>query len=408
MIFEYSIAIDIESHELQGTEKGMQKPQRTFQGISRQVVMTCLLALQFGTFMPSSVHAQEATDQLIEGAKQCTRQLPRYEREYAIPTHLLSAIASTESGRYHKGLNIKVPWPWTINADGAGYYLGSKAEAIAMVRKLQARGIKSIDVGCMQVNLLHHPSAFASLDEAFDPEHNVAYAASFLRSIYQEENSWKKAAAYYHSRTPSQGGAYVGMVYNSWFNIVDKLRMAQVDVPSSSLSAMNDMKSAAQNPGQLASSADSPYGASKVYAANARNTSPSFKTAGVQVTKLPEQRGKKVSSFHSARMNSIQVSSASDDAPRRDRGVMIVTPDIKVNNSNGRQTASNIPVTSASAVPQIIKVAQITPPSAPTPVSYSPMTASAATLNATQNPSAGRPAQATASHKNGPTFIFND
>ena len=36
----------------------------------------------------------QSLDPMIEGAKLCTRYLPRYERAYAIPTHLLSAIAS--------------------------------------------------------------------------------------------------------------------------------------------------------------------------------------------------------------------------------------------------------------------------------------------------------------------------
>ena len=40
-----------------------------------------------------------------------------------------------------------------------------------------------MDVGCMQVNLYHHAHAFSSLDNAFDPQSNVDYAARFLRSI---------------------------------------------------------------------------------------------------------------------------------------------------------------------------------------------------------------------------------
>jgi hypothetical protein len=33
----------------------------------------------------------------------------------------------------------------------------------------------------MQINLKHHPGAFASLEEAFDPQKNIAYAAQFLK-----------------------------------------------------------------------------------------------------------------------------------------------------------------------------------------------------------------------------------
>src|ERR1700712_3063188 len=124
-----------------------------------------LLMLGVMLWTPISANAAEiSSDALIEGAKLCTRQLPRYEREYGIPTHLLSAIASTESGRYHEGLRIRVPWPWTINAEGKGYFFDSKSQAIAAVRKLRAQGVQSIDVGCMQVNLHHHANAFASLD----------------------------------------------------------------------------------------------------------------------------------------------------------------------------------------------------------------------------------------------------
>ncbi len=151
-----------------------------------------------------------APDTLIEGAKQCTRHLPRYEREYAIPTHLLSAIASTESGRYHEGLKMRLPWPWTINVEGTGYFFNTKEDADQLaVRKLQMRGIQSIDVGCMQVNLMHHPHAFRSLEEAFEPQYNVAYAAGFLRGLYQQDGSWKQASADYHSHTPARGEEYV-------------------------------------------------------------------------------------------------------------------------------------------------------------------------------------------------------
>ncbi|MDZ7712446.1 MAG: hypothetical protein U5L06_04740 [Rhodovibrio sp.] len=68
-------------------------------------------------------------------------------------------------------------------AEGRGRYLPSKAAAIAEVRDLQARGVSNIDVGCMQVNLHWHGDAFESLEQAFDPAYNVAYAAAFLLDL---------------------------------------------------------------------------------------------------------------------------------------------------------------------------------------------------------------------------------
>lgn len=166
-------------------------------------------------------------DPMIEGARQCTQHFSTHERLNGIPTHLLAAVGATESGRYNKTLGMVLPWPWTINAAGKGYHLNSKEEAVSKVKGLQAQGIKSIDVGCMQVNLMHHPNAFATLEQAFDPRYNIAYSAKFLRRNYDELGSWVKATAAYHSRTPKYGSIYLGKIEKSWRAIVDKVRTAR-------------------------------------------------------------------------------------------------------------------------------------------------------------------------------------
>ncbi len=163
-----------------------------------------------------------ASDALIEGAKLCTRYMTEYERRYGIPKHLLMAISSTESGRYSDRLRMVVPWPWTINAAGKGYYFSSKQEAIDAVRRIQASGVNSIDIGCMQVNLKHHPKAFTSLSHAFDPAANVEYGAKFVRSNFDGTRSWTKAIAYYHSQTPDRGNNYMQMVYRTWKNVLSR------------------------------------------------------------------------------------------------------------------------------------------------------------------------------------------
>jgi hypothetical protein len=140
-------------------------------------------------------------------AQQCRQAIRMAERAAAIPEHLMAAIARVESGRVD-AQGVVHPWPWTINAEGVGHYYETKAEAIAAVRTLQARGVKSIDVGCMQVNLMFHPDAFASLEVAFDPAANARYAASFLRRLNDQTGNWTKATAAYHSATPELGNAY--------------------------------------------------------------------------------------------------------------------------------------------------------------------------------------------------------
>jgi hypothetical protein len=252
------------------------------------------------------------TDPLIEGAKLCTKQLPQYEKQNGIPAHLLSAIAATESGRYHEDLKIRIPWPWTINAAGRGYYFDSKQEAVAAVNKLRSRGVQSIDVGCMQVNLHHHPEAFASLDEAFDPQHNVAYAASFLRELYDEEKSWKRAAADYHSKETTKGSQYVGQVYDSWQRLVEKLRLAKLQVPDKAISEMRGMR-----PSMAAT-------------ANANKTDVVYASALPKPTlgkmiPLPEQQGRKIAAYQPPRMNAISVKHESP----KSAGVVYVAPEIQ-------------------------------------------------------------------------------
>ena len=79
-----------------------------------------------------------------------------------------------------------------------------------------ARGIRNIDVGCMQVNLLHHSTAFKNLEEAFTPKTNVNYAARFFISLKNTYNSWTHAVGYYHSKAAKHYKPYCSLVYNTW------------------------------------------------------------------------------------------------------------------------------------------------------------------------------------------------
>lgn len=137
----------------------------------------------------------------------CRSAIVAAERLAQVPDRLMSAIGMVESGR-RDAAGQAGPWPWTINAEGTGRYFETKAEAVAAVQALQARGVRSIDVGCMQVNLAHHPAAFASLDDAFDPVLNATYAARFLNQLLAQTGSWPRAVAGYHSLTPELGEAY--------------------------------------------------------------------------------------------------------------------------------------------------------------------------------------------------------
>ena len=152
----------------------------------------------------------------------CADGIARQERALGIPRRLLAAISLAESGRWDDSIQEIVAWPWTVMAEGEGRYLATKAQAVAEVRALQKRGVTNIDVGCMQINLQHHPDAFASLEEAFDPAANTAYAGRFLASLRDEAGSWPRAAAFYHSRTPERAKAYGDKVSRLWAGLEGK------------------------------------------------------------------------------------------------------------------------------------------------------------------------------------------
>ena len=157
----------------------------------------------------------------------CTRSIAAAEKARNIPALLLQAIASVESGRWSEARKANLAWPWTVYAEGRGRYLASKAEAVAEVEALLRRGVRNIDVGCMQINLRHHGRAFDSLEEAFDPVHNVAYATHFLLELRRTQRSWTNAVKYYHSRTRKLHTPYRKKVYQAWRELRRAARLSR-------------------------------------------------------------------------------------------------------------------------------------------------------------------------------------
>ncbi len=151
-----------------------------------------------------------------DDARICAQMTAHVEQQYRLPAMLLGAVAVTESGRYDRNRRANSAWPWTLNAEGKGQFFDTKAQAVAAVKQLQKRGVKSIDVGCMQVNLFHHPDAFMSVEEALDPAANVDYAARFLLELKDKTRSWHQAVAAYHSQTATLGGPYRQKVMQAW------------------------------------------------------------------------------------------------------------------------------------------------------------------------------------------------
>ncbi len=167
--------------------------------------------LGIAALLPGGARAQMPAE-----AESCVAAGAQAERDFGLPAGLLLAIGQVESGRLDSRTGAVVPWPWTIDVAGQDAVFAAKPEAVARVQTLQAQGVRSIDVGCFQVNLLYHPQAFADLEEAFEPSANARYAASFLAALHQRTGMWQTAVALYHSATPGLGEPYRDRVWRNW------------------------------------------------------------------------------------------------------------------------------------------------------------------------------------------------
>ncbi|WP_310620256.1 lytic transglycosylase domain-containing protein [Flexibacterium corallicola] len=112
---------------------------------------------------------------------------------HGVPLGILYAVGLTETGRRYS------LHPYAINFEGKSAFAGTLKQGVSAVRKAQRRGIKLIDVGCMQINTYYHSENFSSLASMFNPRRNVDYAARFLKRLRVKEGSWTMAVARYHA-----------------------------------------------------------------------------------------------------------------------------------------------------------------------------------------------------------------
>ena len=170
------------------------------------------LAQGWGSFYePSQKNAVTKTARTLaakggpEGV--CIREILAAQTRHGIPDNLLLAIGLQEAGTRRNG-HFTV-WPYAVNAAGEGRLFDSRTAALDWIAERQASGIRSIDVGCMQINMRWHPDAFDSPVQGFDPRVNVDYAARFLKRLHRRTGSWLQAAGSYHSFEPEYRDTYL-------------------------------------------------------------------------------------------------------------------------------------------------------------------------------------------------------
>ncbi len=185
--------------------------------MTKRTIIAYLLTLLYSPFANAIDHQEYL---LLHNSHHCSNYFDHFEQKNQIPQHLLRSISIVETGRWHSGAQIYLPWPWAVNQGGKSYYFPSKKEAVKKVKEMLELGITNIDIGCMQINLHHHPEAFLNLNQAFEPKDNIEYAATFLIKHYQQSQNWQQAVAAYHSKAPI-GYTYAQKVLKIWSKYKD-------------------------------------------------------------------------------------------------------------------------------------------------------------------------------------------
>lgn len=139
---------------------------------------------------------QEAAAKPLEkktAVRLCEREMERAARKYNVPLGILYAVGLTETGRKNS------LHPYALNVAGKAYFASSPREALAVIKRERNRGVKLIDVGCMQINIYYHLDKFPNLPSMLEPARNVDYAARFLSELKKSQSSWTMAVARYHA-----------------------------------------------------------------------------------------------------------------------------------------------------------------------------------------------------------------
>lgn len=130
------------------------------------------------------------------------------EREYNIPSGLLTAIAKIES-------NLE---KYAVNLNGRSILFKDKDEALKAIRQSIDAGITNIDIGIAQVNYRWHQQNFSNLEDMLLPRSNIQYAAKLLATLKREYGDWHTAIRRYHSANPYYHKKYSRKIVLCWLN----------------------------------------------------------------------------------------------------------------------------------------------------------------------------------------------
>jgi Transglycosylase SLT domain len=130
----------------------------------------------------------------------------------------LYGIALKESGMRWPDGSFR-PWPWSLNVNkGKGRIKAgpkrypSKSDAVKALKEMVTAGVRNVDVGLMQVNLLWQGHrVHDDIDLLLEPAANIMVAALYLREI-EASDTHKKVSDYHSPSDPVRGNHYANHV----------------------------------------------------------------------------------------------------------------------------------------------------------------------------------------------------
>ena len=128
--------------------------------------------------------------------------------ERGLDPYILYAVALVESARINA--RLAAPWPWALNRQGRPIIPSSRLEARGILNEALNKGIRSIDVGLMQVNVRWNGHRVHRPDDLLDPETNIRVGADVLTEAIDS--------------APGDLALGIGRYHTGWRNDADAYR----------------------------------------------------------------------------------------------------------------------------------------------------------------------------------------
>lgn len=198
----------------------------------------CLIGASLGLLALGGDPGRASTnDRQNDDSAICRRVAQEAAAAAGIPFSVMMAISLVETGR--KSAQGFAPWPWTVNLEGKGYWFTTASEAMDFAEAAFAKGARSFDIGCFQINYKWHGQAFGSIREMFDPRANARYAARLLKTLFAERGSWPLAAGAYHSQDPEHAGPYAARFERFRNGLIDPEAETLPELPEEFLASID-------------------------------------------------------------------------------------------------------------------------------------------------------------------------